>query len=158
MQLIKAAVGRWRRDKDVSVATSKHAAIEELLEAMFSMWSMARLYSENQQVKLVKRSWGVSLSPVSVWIERVLIEVGNNEWSSSSDGSENTSNTNLNQRIGNWLDLVIWTKRVGDRVVFTDFTLRSGFTANSRLAGVVRVKLAARPRVCSVLCESGECT
>jgi hypothetical protein len=39
-------------------------------------------------------------------------------------------------------------------VVFTDFTLRSGFTANFDLAEVVWVKFAARPRVCAVVCET----
>jgi hypothetical protein len=32
---------------------------------------------------------------------------------------------------------------------FNDFTLRSVFTANSRLAKAVSVKFAARPRLCA---------
>jgi hypothetical protein len=47
-------------------------------------------------------------------------------------------------------------KRLLDRVAFMDFTLRSVFTANSRLAEVVLVKFAARPRVCAVLDETSE--
>jgi hypothetical protein len=35
-----------------------------------------------------------------------------------------------------------------------DFTLRSVFTANSRLAEMVSVKFAARPRVIAVLRET----
>jgi hypothetical protein len=55
-----------------------------------------------------------------------------------------------------WLDLVNWTKRVLDRVVFTDFTLRSVLTANFRLVDVVCIIFAARPRVCAVLCETSK--
>jgi hypothetical protein len=39
------------------------------------------------------------------------------------------------------------------RVNFTDFTLRSVFTANSRLAKVVPAKFMVQSRVCAVLCE-----
>jgi hypothetical protein len=42
-----------------------------------------------------------------------------------------------------------------DRVVFTDFTLCSVFTANSRLAKVVTAKFAAWQRVCAALCVWG---
>jgi hypothetical protein len=61
----------------------------------------------------------------------------------------NVDHGNLYTRF--WLDLVNWTKRVLDRVVFTDFNLRCVFTANSRLAQVVSVKFAARPRASAVL-------
>jgi hypothetical protein len=52
------------------------------------------------------------------------------------------------------LDLVIETKQALDRMVFTDVTLCSVFTANSRLATVVSVKFAAQTRVCTVLCKT----
>jgi hypothetical protein len=51
-----------------------------------------------------------------------------------------------------WLDLVIWMKRVWDRVVFTDFTLHSVFTVNSRLEKVQTAKFAARLSECAALC------
>jgi hypothetical protein len=51
---------------------------------------------------------------------------------------------------------VIWTKRVGHKVVFTDFSLRDGFTANSRLAKVVWVKFTDQPWVCAVLCKTSK--
>jgi hypothetical protein len=41
-----------------------------------------------------------------------------------------------------------------DRVRFTDFNLLSVFTANSRLAKVVSVKVSARQRVCALLCDT----
>jgi hypothetical protein len=34
-------------DKHLSMATDMHAKTEELLEAVFSMWSMLRLYRES---------------------------------------------------------------------------------------------------------------
>jgi hypothetical protein len=43
-----------------------------------------------------------------------------------------------------------------DRVVFTDFTLRSVFRTNSSLAEVVLVKFATWPQVCTVLCETSK--
>jgi hypothetical protein len=49
---------------------------------------------------------------------------------------------------------VILTSHVLDSVVFTDFTLRSVFTANSRLTTVVSVKLAARPLLGAVVYET----
>jgi hypothetical protein len=47
-------------------------------------------------------------------------------------------------------------KRMFDRMVFMDFTLHSVLTANSRLAKVVSVKFAARPRVCAGLCATSK--
>jgi hypothetical protein len=44
-------------------------------------------------------------------------------------------------------NLVIWTKSVLDRVIFTDFTLCSAFTANSTLATVVSMNIAGLPRL-----------
>jgi hypothetical protein len=38
------AFARLQLDKHMSAVTDMHATIEELLEIMFSMWSMARLY------------------------------------------------------------------------------------------------------------------
>jgi hypothetical protein len=39
-------VSRQQLDKNVPAATDTHATIEELLEAVFPMWSVTRLYSE----------------------------------------------------------------------------------------------------------------
>jgi hypothetical protein len=36
---------------NVTTAMNKHAAVEELLEAMFSVWFMPRLYSEDPDLK-----------------------------------------------------------------------------------------------------------
>jgi hypothetical protein len=44
---------------------------------------------------------------------------------------------------------------IGQRV-FTDLTVRSVFMANFSLAEVVSVKLATRPWVCAVLCETSK--
>jgi hypothetical protein len=53
-----AAIARQQRRKQVSAATNRHATIEELLEVVFSLWCMQRLYSEDQQEKLVSRRSG----------------------------------------------------------------------------------------------------
>jgi hypothetical protein len=42
------AIARQWCDKHVSTAMNKHAAVEELLEVVFSMWYMLRLYNEHQ--------------------------------------------------------------------------------------------------------------
>jgi hypothetical protein len=42
------------------------------------------------------------------------------------------------------------------RMIFTDFTLRGMFTANSQLVEVVSAKFTAQPRVCAVLCETSK--
>jgi hypothetical protein len=44
-------------------------------------------------------------------------------------------------------------KRVLDRAVFTDFNLRSEFTANSRSLKMVLMKFTARPHLCAIMCE-----
>jgi hypothetical protein len=49
----EAEVPRQRLDKEVSAATDTHAEVEELFEAVFSMLSLPRLYSEGHQEKLV---------------------------------------------------------------------------------------------------------
>jgi hypothetical protein len=43
---IKEAIARQRHDKHMSVVMSKYATIEELLEMMFSLRSVPRLYSK----------------------------------------------------------------------------------------------------------------
>lgn len=48
----KSAIARWQHGKYVSPATNKHVAIKELLEAMLSIWSMPKLYSEGHWKKL----------------------------------------------------------------------------------------------------------
>jgi hypothetical protein len=45
----ETAVCRQRRGKHVSRATNQHTTIKEMLDAMFSMRPLSRLYSENQQ-------------------------------------------------------------------------------------------------------------
>jgi hypothetical protein len=44
----KTSTARQRRGKHVSVVTNNYATTEELLEAVFSVRSMLRLYTENQ--------------------------------------------------------------------------------------------------------------
>jgi hypothetical protein len=39
-----AVIAKPQHSKHVSLAMNKHATIGELLEVMFSMWSMLRLY------------------------------------------------------------------------------------------------------------------
>jgi hypothetical protein len=43
----KSAIARRLHGKYVSAARNKSVAIKELLEAMLSMWSMPKLYSED---------------------------------------------------------------------------------------------------------------
>jgi hypothetical protein len=47
--------GQWH-GKHVSVATTQHVTIRELLEVVFSMQSVLRLYSEDQWEKLIGQS------------------------------------------------------------------------------------------------------
>jgi hypothetical protein len=51
----ETAVARQRLDKHLAAAVDMHAAIEELLEAVFSVWSVLKLYSEGHQEKSVSR-------------------------------------------------------------------------------------------------------
>jgi hypothetical protein len=44
----QAFVVRQQLTKHVSTASNMHAAIEELLEAAFSVWSVPRLYNKEQ--------------------------------------------------------------------------------------------------------------
>lgn len=59
----KISVDSQQLNKYVSMATNMTATIEEMLEAMFSMWSMQRLHNEDQWGKLVTAvaggSWGI---------------------------------------------------------------------------------------------------
>jgi hypothetical protein len=43
---------QWH-SRQVSAAKNQHATTEELLEAVFSVWPVLSLYSEDQQKKLV---------------------------------------------------------------------------------------------------------
>jgi hypothetical protein len=43
-----AAISRQRPGKHVASAKDRHAEIKEMLEAVFPMWSVLRLYSEDQ--------------------------------------------------------------------------------------------------------------
>jgi hypothetical protein len=54
-QLKDRNIGARRDGRYVSFATDTHAKTEELLEAVFSMRSLPRLYSESHREKLVKR-------------------------------------------------------------------------------------------------------
>jgi hypothetical protein len=50
VECVNAAIaGQWR-SKHVSVATSKHATMEELLDAVFSVQSMLKLYNDTSEV------------------------------------------------------------------------------------------------------------
>ena len=60
MECVDATIARKRHSNYVSAAISKHETTEELLEAMFAMWSMPRLYSDDKRGKLV-----VNQSPAS---------------------------------------------------------------------------------------------
>jgi hypothetical protein len=50
-----AAIGRQQCRKYISAARNQHATIEELLEAVFSVWFVQRLHGEDKQEKLVSR-------------------------------------------------------------------------------------------------------
>jgi ribosome-interacting GTPase 1 len=50
-----AIVRQWH-GRCVSIAMNSHAAIEELLEAVFSLQFLLKLYSKNQGKKLLSRS------------------------------------------------------------------------------------------------------
>jgi hypothetical protein len=43
-----AAIARRQRGKDFSAATNQPATMDELLEAVFSVWSAPRIYSDDQ--------------------------------------------------------------------------------------------------------------
>jgi hypothetical protein len=45
----EAAIARKRCGKNGPAATNQHATIEELFEAVFSVWYAPRLYSEDQR-------------------------------------------------------------------------------------------------------------
>jgi hypothetical protein len=45
----EAAIARQRRCKHISAANIQHAIVDELLEAVFSVRSVPRLYSEDQR-------------------------------------------------------------------------------------------------------------
>jgi hypothetical protein len=53
MKQEESAIARQRHSKHVSTATNQCATVEELFEAVFSVWSILRLYIEDQQEKLV---------------------------------------------------------------------------------------------------------
>jgi hypothetical protein len=50
------------RGKQISIAANQHATTEELLEMVFSVWSVLRLYSEAQREKLGVGGWSQQLS------------------------------------------------------------------------------------------------
>jgi hypothetical protein len=54
VERIKAAIARQLGGKNMPAATNEYAAIEELLEAMFCMYSVPRLCSEDHGGKLTK--------------------------------------------------------------------------------------------------------
>jgi hypothetical protein len=60
--------GQWQI-KNFSTAMNKQATIEEPLEAVFSVWSMPRLYNEDQLDKpenqLSVRGWSLWLAVLS---------------------------------------------------------------------------------------------
>jgi hypothetical protein len=54
MECVDAATARQRHGNKISAPMDTHAAIEELLGTMFSMWSMPWLYNEDEGGKLVQ--------------------------------------------------------------------------------------------------------
>jgi hypothetical protein len=64
MEQEESAIARQRRGKHVSTATNQHVIIEELSEAVFSVWSSPILYSEDQREKLLggQSRWLVAVS------------------------------------------------------------------------------------------------
>jgi hypothetical protein len=65
---MKATVARQQCGKQLSAATDTHVTMEETLEAMFSMWSMSRIHSENKQKILVRNRWSEARDR-SRWLE-----------------------------------------------------------------------------------------
>jgi hypothetical protein len=61
------AVARQRYRKHISAATNTHGTLEKPQEAVFSLRSVASLYSENQQGKLVSCESGPSTR--SWWLD-----------------------------------------------------------------------------------------
>jgi hypothetical protein len=49
----KVAIARKRRGEHMTAATNKHSKIEELLDTLFSMRFMPKLYGEHHRKKLV---------------------------------------------------------------------------------------------------------
>jgi hypothetical protein len=49
----KTSTARQQQGKPISMVTNNHVTRDKLLEAAFSMWSMPRLYKENQREFLV---------------------------------------------------------------------------------------------------------
>jgi hypothetical protein len=56
----EAAIAMQQHSEHVSAAMNQHATTEELLEVVFSVWSTPRLYSEDEQEKLVSSEVRVS--------------------------------------------------------------------------------------------------
>jgi hypothetical protein len=56
VEQVDAVVARQRCGKNLSAAMNEQATVEELLEAVFSMQSVPKPYSENQQEKLVRKT------------------------------------------------------------------------------------------------------
>jgi truncated hemoglobin YjbI len=52
---VEAAIARHRRCEHVFAVKNQHTKTEEILEAVFSVWSAPRLYSKDQREKLVSR-------------------------------------------------------------------------------------------------------
>jgi GTP1/Obg family GTP-binding protein len=51
----EAAIARQQHGKLISAAKNQHAMMEVLLEVVFSMLSLPRLYTEDQQQSLKRR-------------------------------------------------------------------------------------------------------
>jgi hypothetical protein len=49
VELEEVAIGKHQRSKNIAAAIDGDARIEEPLEVAFSLWSMPRLYTEDQQ-------------------------------------------------------------------------------------------------------------
>jgi hypothetical protein len=68
MALLSGAfIVRQRLSKNVSMAMDMHAIIEEPLKAVFSMWSIPRLYNNYALVNILSRDIFVSMFIKEVW-------------------------------------------------------------------------------------------
>jgi hypothetical protein len=67
VEQIDAAIAMQRCGKHISAAVNEYATVEELLEAVFSMQSVPRLYRKNQQEMLVRKTYNNLLMLMLSW-------------------------------------------------------------------------------------------
>jgi hypothetical protein len=66
LEQIDATIARQRCCKHVSAATDMHATVEKLLDAMFFVWAVPRLYIEDQTEAKESVRAGVLKTPRAV--------------------------------------------------------------------------------------------